>query len=129
MLLKKSVTDSERAIFLLLADSFLNQYSPLCAFLESILHGDPPQNLFSTVSTQIRRSSMRTLVSLLATAALVGGVTIASAQSGSPTAPSGPMAGGGSASSVGMGISLHVATCSSAQEYLLPMHENIVLDG
>ena len=41
---------------------------------------------------------MRTLVSLLATAALVGGVTIASAQSGSPTAPSGPTAGGGSAS-------------------------------
>ena len=37
---------------------------------------------------------MRTLVSLLATAALVGGVTIASAQSGSPTAPSGPKAGG-----------------------------------
>ena len=33
---------------------------------------------------------MRTLASLLATAALVGGVTIASAQSGSPTAPSGP---------------------------------------
>ena len=41
---------------------------------------------------------MKTLVSLLATAALVGGVTIASAQSGSPTAPSGPIAGGGSAS-------------------------------
>ena len=40
---------------------------------------------------------MKTLVSLLATAALVGGVTIASAQSGSPTAPSGPIAGGGSA--------------------------------
>ena len=37
---------------------------------------------------------MRTLTSLLATAALVGGVTIASAQSGSPTAPSGPTAGG-----------------------------------
>jgi hypothetical protein len=40
--------------------------------------------------------SMRTLASLLATAALVGGVTIASAQSGSPTAPSGPTAGGAS---------------------------------
>jgi hypothetical protein len=41
--------------------------------------------------------SMRTLASLLATAALVGGVTIASAQqSGSPTAPSGPVAGGAS---------------------------------
>ena len=39
---------------------------------------------------------MRTLASLLATAALVGGVTIASAQSGSPTAPSGPTAGGAS---------------------------------
>jgi hypothetical protein len=37
---------------------------------------------------------MRTLASLLATAALVGGVTIASAQSASPTAPSGPKAGG-----------------------------------
>src|ERR1700737_5255784 len=40
--------------FLLLADSFLNQYSPLCAFLESILHRDPPQNLFSTVSVNCR---------------------------------------------------------------------------
>ena len=47
---------------------------------------------------------MRTLVSLLATAALVGGVTIASAQSGSPTAPSGPMAGGGSASNATYGV-------------------------
>jgi hypothetical protein len=37
---------------------------------------------------------MRTLTSLLATAALVGGFTVASAQSGSPTAPSGPNAGG-----------------------------------
>jgi hypothetical protein len=37
---------------------------------------------------------MRTLTSLLATAALVGGATIASAQqSGSPTQPSGAMAG------------------------------------
>jgi hypothetical protein len=47
---------------------------------------------------------MRTLVSLLATAALVGGVTIASAQSGSPTAPSGPMAGGSSASNATQGV-------------------------
>ena len=47
---------------------------------------------------------MRTLVSLLATAALVGGVTIASAQSGSPTAPSGPMAGSGSASNATQGV-------------------------
>ena len=47
---------------------------------------------------------MRTLVSLLATAALVGGVTIASAQSGSPTAASGPMAGGGSASNATQGV-------------------------
>jgi hypothetical protein len=40
---------------------------------------------------------MRTLTSLLATAALVGGATIASAQqTGSPTQPSGAMAGGGS---------------------------------
>jgi hypothetical protein len=38
---------------------------------------------------------MRTLVSFLATAALVGGIAIANAQtSGNPTAPSGPMAGG-----------------------------------
>ena len=43
------------------------------------------------------RSSMRTLTSLLATAALVGGATIASAQqSGSPAQPSGAMAGGSS---------------------------------
>jgi hypothetical protein len=48
---------------------------------------------------------MRTLTSLLATAALVGGVTIASAQqSGSPTAPSGPMAGGGSSSKATQGV-------------------------
>src|SRR6202048_1052377 len=47
---------------------------------------------------------MRTLVSLLATAALVGGVTIASAQSGSPTAPSGPMPGSGSASNATQGV-------------------------
>jgi hypothetical protein len=47
---------------------------------------------------------MRTLVSLLATAALVGGVTIASAQSGSPTAASGPMVGGGSASNATQGV-------------------------
>ena len=47
---------------------------------------------------------MRTLMSLLATAALVGGVTIASAQSGSPTAASGPMAGGGSASNATQGV-------------------------
>ena len=40
---------------------------------------------------------MRTLTSLLATAALVGGATIASAQqTGSPTQPSGAMAGGSS---------------------------------
>jgi hypothetical protein len=40
---------------------------------------------------------MRTLTSLLATAALVGGVTIASAQqSGSPAQPSGAMVGGSS---------------------------------
>ena len=40
---------------------------------------------------------MRTLTSLLATAALVGGATIASAQqSGSPAEPSGAMAGGSS---------------------------------
>jgi hypothetical protein len=40
---------------------------------------------------------MRTLTSLLATAALVGGATIASAQqSGSPAQPSGAMAGGSS---------------------------------
>ena len=45
---------------------------------------------------------MRTLVSLLATAALVGGVTIASAQSGSPTAR--PMAGSGSASNATQGV-------------------------
>jgi hypothetical protein len=38
---------------------------------------------------------MRTLTSLVAIAALVGGVTIANAQqSGSPTQPSGPKAGG-----------------------------------
>src|SRR6202023_566566 len=47
---------------------------------------------------------MRTLVSLLATAALVGGVTIASAQSGSPTAPSGPMAASASASNATEGV-------------------------
>ena len=47
---------------------------------------------------------MRTLASLLATAALVGGVTIASAQSGSPTAPSGPMAGGSSPSTATQGV-------------------------
>src|ERR1700724_2182018 len=47
---------------------------------------------------------MRTLVSLLATAALVGGVTIASAQSGSPTAPSGPMAASASASNATQGV-------------------------
>jgi hypothetical protein len=40
---------------------------------------------------------MRTLTSLLATAALVGGATIASAQqSGSPAQPSGAMVGGSS---------------------------------
>ena len=44
-----------------------------------------------------REVSMKILASLLATAALVGGVNIATAQqSGSPTAPSGPMAGGSS---------------------------------
>jgi hypothetical protein len=37
---------------------------------------------------------MRTLSCLLATAALLGGVAIANAQSGSPSQPSGPMAGG-----------------------------------
>jgi hypothetical protein len=47
---------------------------------------------------------MRTLVSILATAALMAGVTIASAQSGSPTAPSGPMAGGSSASTAAQGV-------------------------
>jgi len=48
---------------------------------------------------------MKILASLLATAALVGGVMIANAQqSGSPTAPSGPMAGGGSASSATQGV-------------------------
>jgi hypothetical protein len=50
-------------------------------------------------------ASMRTLAStLFATAALVGGITLASAQSGSPTAPSGPMAGGGSASNATQGV-------------------------
>jgi hypothetical protein len=48
---------------------------------------------------------MKILASLLATAALVGGVMIANAQqSGSPTAPSGPMAGGGSASNATQGV-------------------------
>jgi hypothetical protein len=47
---------------------------------------------------------MRTLVCLLATAGLVGGVTIASAQSASPTGPSGLMAGGGNASSATQGV-------------------------
>jgi hypothetical protein len=48
---------------------------------------------------------MKVLASLLATAALVGGVMIANAQqSGSPTAPSGPMAGGGSASNATQGV-------------------------
>jgi len=42
-----------------------------------------------------RRNAMRTLGTLLATAALVAGVTIANAQSsGSPTQPAGPKAGG-----------------------------------
>ena len=42
-----------------------------------------------------RRGSMRTLTSLVATAALLGGVTIATAQqSGSPNQPAGPKAGG-----------------------------------
>src|ERR1700730_7287816 len=47
MLLKKAVNDDCACNFLLLADSFLNQYSPFFAFLESILHRDPPQNLFT----------------------------------------------------------------------------------
>jgi hypothetical protein len=47
---------------------------------------------------------MRTLTNLLVAAALVGGVTIASAQSGSPTALSGPMAGGSSASNATQGL-------------------------
>jgi hypothetical protein len=49
---------------------------------------------------------MRTLgISLLATTALVGGITIASAQSSNPTAPSGPMAGGASPPNVAPGVS------------------------
>jgi hypothetical protein len=52
---------------------------------------------------------MRTLAStlfatLFATAALVGGITLARSQSGSPTAPSGPMAGGGNASNATQGV-------------------------
>src|ERR1700736_6441767 len=53
----EKVGDQRRACnFILLAYSFLNQFSPLCAFLESILHRDPPQNLFSTVSNTSGRA-------------------------------------------------------------------------
>jgi hypothetical protein len=48
---------------------------------------------------------MRTLAYLLATAALMGGVTIASAQrSGSSTTPSGPIAGGAGSSNASQGV-------------------------
>ena len=48
---------------------------------------------------------MRTLASLVAAAALVGGVTIASAQqSGSPTQPSGSKAGGAGSPNVTQGV-------------------------
>ena len=48
---------------------------------------------------------MRTLACLLATAALVGGVTIATAQqSGSPRPPSGPMAGNATSPKATQGV-------------------------
>ena len=59
---------------------------------------------------------MKILASLLATAAaLVGGVMVANAQqSGSPTAPSRPMAGGGSASSATQGGTQRIETTGQA---------------
>ena len=59
---------------------------------------------------------MKILASLLATAALVGGVMIANAQqSGSPTAPSGPMAGGGTSNATqGVGGTQRIETTGQA---------------
>ena len=58
---------------------------------------------------------MKILANLLATAALVGGVMVANAQqSGSPTAPSGPMAGGGSASNATQGATQRIETTGQA---------------
>ena len=60
---------------------------------------------------------MRMLATLLATAALVAGVTIANAQSsGSPTQPSGPKAGGHNPNnSAGVGITGQVARGAAAR--------------
>jgi hypothetical protein len=60
---------------------------------------------------------MRMLATLLATAALVAGVTIANAQSsGSPTQPAGPKAGGHDPNnSAGVGITGQVARGAAAR--------------